>query len=80
MWMTYFVILLMALGYLAVVVWPGLAAIYAQYCTSLLAATTIYTGGNAAVKWMGTKIHPDVFAAHQKAAESDSTQPPSQSA
>lgn len=53
--MAYVVIFLMTLGFLAVGKWPALEAAYPELCIGLLGAASIYSGGNAAVKWIGAR-------------------------
>lgn len=49
--MSYVAMALGTLGYLATGIWPGLAVTYAEFCMFLIGATSVYVGGNTAVKW-----------------------------
>lgn len=56
--MAYVVIALISGGYMALARWPSLYVAYAEFCMALLAAASIYSGGNAAVKWMAARNRP----------------------
>lgn len=53
--LSYAVMVLLTLGFLATGKWPALAATYAQYTMSLLGASTLYMGGNSVHKWLVLK-------------------------
>lgn len=55
--MAYISIGLITLGFLAIGKWPALAVAYGEFIMGLLAATTIFTGANTAIKWMAHKAH-----------------------
>lgn len=55
--MAYVVIFLMSLGFLAAGKWTSLSVVYGEFIMGLLAATSIFTGANAAIKWMAHKAH-----------------------
>jgi hypothetical protein len=53
--MSYVVMALGTLGYLAVGKWPALAVAYPEFCVFLIGTSGIYVGGNAAVKWVAAR-------------------------
>lgn len=54
--LTYFILVLMAGGYALVAFYPALREVYAEYCTALIAASTIYAGSNLTNKWVAGRV------------------------
>lgn len=53
--MAYVCLALMTMGFFATARWPSLAAVYMEYNMAVLAAASIYTGGNTITKWIQAK-------------------------
>lgn len=58
MWMAYVAMVLILGGYLVSGYWTTLHVVYPEYVMGILAATSIFTAGNAGVKWMGRSATP----------------------
>lgn len=50
--LAYLSIALIAVGFLATGLWGPLATTYGEFIMGLLAAASIYSGGNVAAKWL----------------------------
>ena len=53
--MSYVTVLLITAGFAATGIWPALHVAYGEFIMGILAAASIYAGGNTAVKWMPTR-------------------------
>ena len=60
--MAYVCLVLMTVAFFATARWPALTASFMEYNMAVLAAASIYTGGNTLTKWIqarrGTKKAP----------------------
>lgn len=53
--MAYVCLVLMTCGFFATAKWPALTTSYMEYNMAVLAAASIYTGGNTLTKWIQAK-------------------------
>lgn len=53
--MAYVCLVLIALGFLGTAFWAGMATTYSEFIMGVLAAASIYTGGNTLTKWINAK-------------------------
>lgn len=67
--MAYVTVLLITGGFLATGVWPALHVAYGEFVMGVLAAASIYAGGNTAVKWMSARAATSPAAAPPPAAK-----------
>ncbi len=53
--LAYVALVLMTVGFFATARWPSLASTYMEFNMAVLAAASIYTGGNTLSKWINAR-------------------------
>ena len=53
--LAYVALVLMTVGFFATARWPSLASTYMEFNMAILAAASIYTGGNTLSKWINAR-------------------------
>jgi hypothetical protein len=53
--LAYVALVLMTIGFFATARWPSLATTYMEFNMAVLAAASIYTGGNTLTKWINAR-------------------------